>query len=81
MKKLLTSALVLGSTVAVAACSGTGYSASDLDGSLLQPPYAEERTVGAQPGNVAVRSTATTAAPRVAKVKSAAPVFARSQVK
>jgi len=68
MKKFLTTALVLGSTVAVAACSAQGYSETDLNGSMLQAPYAEERTVGK-----------TTAAP--APVRSAAPVFESRQMK
>lgn len=69
MKKFLTTALVLGSTVAVAACSAQGYSDTDLDGSMLQAPYAEERTVGK------------TNAVRPAPVRSAEPVFERRQVK
>ena len=68
MKKLLTSLLVLGSTVAVAACTANGTSGSDLDGSLTQAPYAEERTVGS------------TRAPAPV-VRSAAPVFESRQVK
>jgi hypothetical protein len=67
MKKLLTSLLVLGSTVAMAACSGNGMSEHDMDGSRTSGPYAEERTVGA------------TEAP--APVRSAAPVFESRQVK
>jgi hypothetical protein len=67
MKKLLTSLLILGSTVAMAACSGNGVSEHDLDGTINSGPYAEERTVGA-----------TQAAP---VVRSAAPVFERRQVK
>ncbi len=66
MKKLLTSLLVLGSTVAMAACSATGTSEQDMDGNMGSP-YAEERTIGA-----------TEAAP---VVRSAAPVFERRQVK
>ena len=68
MKKLLTSLLVLGSTVAVAACTANGQSANDLDGAMTQAPYAEERTVGTsnQPAPV---------------VRSAQPVFERRQVK
>lgn len=69
MKKFLTTALVLGSTVAVAACSSQGYSDKDLDGSLLQAPYSEERTVGK------------TNAVRPAPVRSAEPVFESRQVK
>ena len=67
MKKLLTSLLVLGSTVAMAACAATGNSEKDMDGALNDGPYAEERTVGA-----------TDAAP---VVRSAAPVFESRQVK
>lgn len=67
MKKLLTSALVLGSTVAVAACTSNGYSDADLNGTMMQAPYAEERTVGK------------TTAP--APVRSAAPVFEQKQMK
>ena len=66
MKKLLTSLLVLGSTVAVAACTSNGTSERDMDGDM-SAPYAEERTVGA-----------TQAAP---VVRSAAPVFESKQVK
>ncbi|MAZ76033.1 MAG: hypothetical protein CMH31_01885 [Micavibrio sp.] len=66
MKKFLTTALILGSTVAVAACTSHGSSDTDLDGTMLQAPYAEERTVGK-----------TAPAP----VRSAAPVFERQQVK
>jgi len=69
MKKLLTSLLVLGSTVAVAACTANGTSDSDLDGALTQAPYAEERTVGS-----------TQAAPAPV-VRSAQPVFESRQVK
>ena len=69
MKKLLTSLLVLGSTVAIAACTANGQSANDMDGALTQAPYAEERTVG---------STQSTPAP---VVRSAQPVFERRQVK
>ncbi len=69
MKKFLMTALVLGSTVAVAACSTQGYSDNDLNGSMFQAPYAEERTVGK---NNAVRP---------APMRSAEPVFERRQVK
>lgn len=65
MKKLLVSALVLGSTIAVAACSATG--ASQSDETLTQAPYAEERTVGNSPA--------------AAPVRSAEPVFESRQVK
>lgn len=68
MKKLLTSALVLGSTIAVAACTANGQSANDLDGALTQAPYAEERTVGSSDAPAPV-------------VRSAQPVFESRQVK
>ena len=68
MKKLLTSLLVLGSTVALAACAASGNSEADLDGSLTAGPYAEERTVGATEAPAPV-------------VRSAAPVFESRQVK
>ncbi len=67
MKKLLTSVLVIGSTIAVAACTANGHSDADLDGTQTQAPYAEERTIGA-----------TEAAP---VVRSAEPVFESRQVK
>jgi len=73
MKNTLLSTLVLGSTVALAAC-GYNSSANDLDGALTQAPYSEERTIGAS-GN-----TVTMKAP-TASVKSAEPVFESSQVK
>lgn len=69
MKKLLTTAMVLGSTVALAACAGNGMSDADLDGSLTGAPYAEERTVGSTP------------APAPVVVRSAAPVFQERQTK
>ena len=66
MKKLLTTALVLGSVLGVAACSSDG--ASDTgDETLTQAPYAEERTVGNAPAQETVRS--------------AEPVFESKQVK
>ena len=68
MKKLLLTTMVLGSTIAVAACSGT-MSDSDLDGTLTQAPYAEERTVG------------TSGAAPAPVVRSAEPVFESRQVK
>lgn len=68
MKKLLLSTLVLGSTVAVAACTSNTNSANDLDGALTQAPYAEERTVGATQAPAPV-------------VRSAEPVFESRQVK
>lgn len=52
MKKLLMSALVLGSVVGVAACSSTGTS----DQTLTQAPYSEERTVGNAPAQETVQS-------------------------
>lgn len=71
MKKLLLTTMVLGSTIAVSACSGT-HSDHDLDGALSQPPYAEERTAGS-----------TSAAPmrKAPVVRSAEPVFESKQVK
>ena len=66
MKKLLTSLLVLGSTIAMAACTATGSSEADMDGTINAGPYAEERTVGATEAPV---------------VRSAAPVFESRQVK
>ena len=74
MKKIILSTMVLGSTVALAACGGT-HSASDLHGALTQAPYAEERTVGATAGNVTI------ATPSIPAVLSAEPVFESSQVK
>ncbi len=68
MKKLLTSALVLGSTIAVAACSTSGTSERDLDGAMTNAPYSEERTVGASQAPAPV-------------VRSAAPVFESRQTK
>lgn len=73
MKKILLSTLVLGSTVALAACGSSYNSDSDLDGTLTGAPYAEERTVGATGGTV-VRTKAPV-------VRSAEPVFESSQVK
>ena len=67
MKKLLTTTLVLGSTIALAACAGNGMSEADLDGTRTSGAYSEERTIGA------------TEAP--APVRSAAPVFESRQVK
>lgn len=61
MKTLLTATLLLGSVVAVSACSATGT--SELDETRTQAPYADERTVGYEPYQ----------AP--APVKSAEPVF------
>lgn len=69
MKKLLLTTMVLGSTVAVSACTSNGQSANDLDGALTQAPYAEERTVGS-----------TQAAPAPV-VRSAEPVFESRQTK
>lgn len=69
MKKLLTTAMVLGSTALIAACTANGSSEADLDGTLTGAPYAEERTVGA-----------TQAAPAPV-VRSAQPVFESRQVK
>lgn len=64
MKTLLATALVLGSTLALTACDTTGTGYVDT-----QPPYAQERTVGAAPA----------AAP--APVKSAEPVFEKKVTK
>ncbi|MEM6811582.1 MAG: hypothetical protein AAF549_03850 [Pseudomonadota bacterium] len=67
MKKLALTAIILGSTGALAACaSNTGYSE---DVTYSQAPYAEERTVG---------STGAVAAP---VVRSAQPVFEETQMK
>jgi hypothetical protein len=44
MKKLLTTAALLGSVLAVSACATDG--SSQEDETLTQAPYAEERTVG-----------------------------------
>lgn len=74
MKKTLLSTLLLGSTVALAACGYNANSDSDLDGTLTQAPYAEERTVGAD-GRTVVRTQ------RSAPVRSAEPVFESRQVK
>lgn len=64
MKKLLTTALMLGSVVAVAACTSSGT--SELDETRTQAPFGEERTVGYEPYR----------AP--APVRSAEPVFERT---
>ena len=71
MKKLLTTALLLGSVAALGACtsSASGTAEADLDGTMTQAPYAEERTTGA-----------TRSAPAPV-VRSAQPVFERRQVK
>lgn len=66
MKKLLTSALVLSSTIAIAACAADGNFGGELD-EQTGNPYTEERTIGA-----------TEAAP---VVRSAEPVFESRQVK
>jgi len=65
MKKLLSSAAILGSLVALAACSSMG--GSEQDETLTQAPYAEERTVGPDD--------------RMETVRSAEPEFDRRQVK
>ncbi len=74
MKKLLTTALVLGSTVAIAACS-TGITPcnGELDECTYGGPYTEERTIGTSGAAPVVRATA--------PVRSAEPVFQSSQVK
>lgn len=64
MKKLLTTALLLGSVAGVAACSSTGT--SELDETRTQAPYAEERTVGYEPYQ------------SPAPVRSAEPVFEKT---
>jgi len=72
MKKLLTTTMVLGSTALLAACASGTFDNNNLDETITQAPYAEERTVGA-----------TQSAPvrRAPVVRSAAPVFESSQVK
>ena len=67
MKKLLTATLLLGSVVAVSACTGNGT--SELDETRTQAPYSDERTVGYEPYQ----------AP--APVKSAEPVFEQKTYK
>ena len=64
MKKLLLTTMVLGSTVTVAACSGT-TSEDGLDGGLTNAPYTEERTIAttSKTGSTAVATTTTPAAP------------------
>jgi ABC-type glycerol-3-phosphate transport system substrate-binding protein len=69
MKKLLSTIMVLGSAASIAACAANGTTDADLDGTLTQAPYAEERTVGA------------TEAPARPVVRSAEPVFESRQVK
>ncbi|OFW87126.1 MAG: hypothetical protein A3J37_08355 [Alphaproteobacteria bacterium RIFCSPHIGHO2_12_FULL_45_9] len=44
MKKLLATACIIGSTLALTACDTTGSGYVDT-----QPPYAQERTVGSAP--------------------------------
>jgi hypothetical protein len=68
MKNLLLSTLLLVSTIAVSACTSNGTSGTDLDGSLTQAPYAEERTVGSSGAAAPV-------------MRSADPVFESRQVK
>lgn len=65
MKKLLSSALIMGSLLAVSACASSGM--SEEDETLTQAPYAEERTVGPED--------------QARTVRSAEPVFERRQVK
>lgn len=65
MKKLALTMMVMGSTVALAACAGS--SSYNEDVTHTSGPYAEERTVGA-----------TEAAP---VVRSAEPVFEEVQMK
>ncbi len=66
MKKLLATACILGSTLALTACDTTGSGYVDT-----QPPYAQERTVG----------DVTAPAPVAAPVKSAEPVFEKKVTK
>ncbi|MCB1529435.1 MAG: hypothetical protein H6853_00950 [Rhodospirillales bacterium] len=69
MKKLLTSALVLGSVVALGACQTTQSNMAneqDETETLTQAPYADDRTVG--PNDPA-------------PVRSAEPVFEERQMK
>jgi hypothetical protein len=68
MKKLLSTALVLGSAVAISACAANGASETDMDGPMTGAPYSEERTIGTNPRPAPV-------------VRSAEPVFERRQVK
>ena len=65
MKKLALTVMVLGSTVALAACTSSDTYNEDV--TYTSGPYSEERTVGA-----------TEAAP---VVRSAAPVFQETQMK
>lgn len=65
MKKLLTTAALLGSVLAVSACASDGNYSEDE--TMTQAPYAEERTVGPED--------------RAQTVRSAEPVFERRQVK
>jgi len=65
MKKLMLTAMVLGSSVTLAACAGSSY---NEDVTYTDGPYSEERTIGA-----------TEAPARV--VRSAAPVFEETQMK
>lgn len=65
--------MVLGSTVAVAACSGNSAT-EQLDGGLSNAPYTEERTIGATGGSVVTSTNAPA-------IRSAEPVFESSQVK
>lgn len=63
----MTTALMLGSLTAIAACSATGT--SELDETRTQAPYAEERTVGYEPYKAAT------------PVRSAEPVFEEKTMK
>ena len=95
MKKILLTTMVLGSTIAISACS-TGLTTSDaLDETLTQAPYAEERTVGSVPSAVvrsasgavsnaasgAVSNASAGANGSAPAVRSAEPVFQSYQVK
>lgn len=51
MKKILTSACLLGSLASLAACASTTGS-SEVDETLTQAPYAEERTAGGSQGSM-----------------------------
>lgn len=66
MKKLLTSAVVLGSVLVLGACQTAGTSEQDATETLTQAPYADDRTVGRNDP---------------APVRSAEPVFEKRQMK
>ena len=85
MKKLLLSTMVLGSTVALAACGSVPACNESLDNCDRTGPYTEERTIGTTGGNVVVSapsvSGGTVSGATGTVVKSAEPVFESSQVK